>query len=158
MRHMWLCCLAICQFAIFAQAHFEPVEQFQPIWQKVKGLRHTHFCVFYQKLQLKEEKDPACCCLHVASQAAGTSPYTLSPTQATSRGYKREAADLGEDMELSSPYLQIHQKPRVPPQQGFASNNRILLQWHLQWLQPKIRRRRIFCSSGFFHVYFFFSK
>lgn len=43
-------CLAICQFAIFPQACFEPVEQFQPIGQKDKGLKHTNICIFNQKL------------------------------------------------------------------------------------------------------------
>lgn len=46
----------------FSQAHFEPVEQFQPIWQKTKGLRHRNFGIFHQKLKVKEEKKPVCCC------------------------------------------------------------------------------------------------
>lgn len=63
MRHMRLHCLAICQFAIFPQAHFEPVEQFQPIWQKTKGFRHRKFGIFHQKAKQKEEKNPVYCCV-----------------------------------------------------------------------------------------------
>lgn len=160
MKHMWLCCLAICQFAIFPQAHFEPVEQFQPIWQKAKGLRHTNFCLFHQKLQLREEKDPACCCQRVAGRAAGTSD-ARPPTQGTGRGYEREAAELGEDTELSSAYLQTHQRPCVLPQPGFASTNRILLQRHLQ---ASAENQAIFTGGYFVPLglfmswFFFFSK
>lgn len=121
MRHMWLCCLAICQFAIFPQAYFEPVEQFQPIWQKTKGLRHRNFVIFHQKLKLKEEKNPVHCCV-CGWQGGWHSTQHL--------GDDREAADPGGEMELSSTCA--NPLEAVLPQQGFTSTNVMSLQWCLQ--------------------------
>lgn len=153
MRHMWLCFLAICQFAIFPQAHFEPVEQFQPIWQKAKGLRHTNFCIFHQKLYLKEEKVPAYCCIHVASEAAGTSRGTLPPTRSDKQGVWRAGCRPRRGDELN---LRANPSEAVLPQQCFASADVILLQWRPQ---ASAKNQAIF-TEGYFvlwGLFFFFS-